>query len=128
MRTMTNKNVWTLLLEGHEDVVDLAENTVAAAIGADANPKLLTEQIWKCTKYVFGGPDKETGSRANRLAAAFAGISRGLTSSFGSAYAEVKEEFGEEVDLLEVRNAESQALHAAVQALRETIAGDSGDD
>ena len=124
MRTMTNKNVWTLLLEGHEDVIDLAENTVAAAIGADADPKLLTEQIWKCTQYIFDGPDKETGRRANRLAAAFAGISRGLTSSFGSAYAEVKEEFGEQVDSLEVRNAESQALHAATQALRETIASE----
>jgi hypothetical protein len=121
---VTEENVWTLLLEGHDDVVELAESTVFAAIGADNNPNVLTEQLGKCADYVFAGPDEEIGRRAVRLAAAFTGISRGLTDVYGGLMAEIDEEGDKEAGPDVRRDAEVRMLHVALGSLRETIAGD----
>jgi hypothetical protein len=116
-------NIWTRLLGGHDDVVNLAENVVAAAIGADADPTIFTGEVEKCAEYVFGGGDDEIGARTIRLAAAVAGISRGLTSSFGSFVVEVKEETGE-AGPDDRRSAELHFLSIAAGSLRDTIAGE----
>ena len=119
---MGGVNVWTRLLDGHDDAIDLAENLVAAAIGADADPTVLTEQAGKCAEYVFGDTDDEIGRRVLTLVTAVAGISRGLTSAFGSVVFEVKDETGD-ASPDDRRNAELHFLNQAANSLRETVAG-----
>jgi hypothetical protein len=121
---MADANVWTVLLRRYPDAVDIANRVVAAAIGADTDPTVLTAELREAADLVLAGGDDEIGPRLIALVTAFAGISRGLTSAFGSVVADVKDESGEGGSD-DARNAELHFLEVAVQSLRDTF--DPGD-